>query len=65
GMVDQEEERTRFKKELSDIQVQIDRLKKLLDSDFASKAPVAVVQKERAKLAEFQQTAEKLIAQLS
>ncbi|HEY5159314.1 MAG TPA: valine--tRNA ligase [Anaerolineales bacterium] len=65
GMVDQEEERRRFKKELSDIQVQIDRLEKLLESDFASKAPAPVVQKEREKLAEFQQTAEKLRAQLS
>ena len=65
GMVDQEEERKRFKKELSDIQVQIDRLEKLLESDFASKAPAPVVQKEREKLAEFQQTAEKLRAQLS
>jgi len=65
GMVDQEEERKRFKKELSDIQVQIDRLKKLLESDFASKAPAPVVQKEREKLAEFLQTADKLRAQLS
>ena len=65
GIVDQEEERRRFKKELSDIQVQIDRLERLLESDFASKAPAPVVQKEREKLAEFQQTAEKLRAQLS
>jgi valyl-tRNA synthetase len=65
GMVDQEEQRGRFTKELSDIQVQIDRLNKLLESDFASKAPAAVVQKEREKLAEFQQTAEKLRALLS
>jgi valyl-tRNA synthetase len=65
GMVDQDEERKRMKKELSDIQVQIDRLEKLLGSDFAHKAPAPVVQKERVKLAEFQQTAEKLRAQLS
>ena len=65
GMVDQEEQRGRFMMELSDIQVQIDRLNKLLESDSASKAPAAVVQKEREKLAEFQQTAEKLRALLS
>jgi valyl-tRNA synthetase len=65
GMVDQEEQRGRLMKELSDIQVQIDRLKKLLESDFSSKAPAAVVRKEREKLAEFQQTAEKLRAQVS
>jgi valyl-tRNA synthetase len=64
-MVDQEEQRGRFMKELSDIQVQIDRLNKLLESDFASKAPAPVVQKEREKLAEFLQTADKLRAQLS
>jgi valyl-tRNA synthetase len=65
GMVDQEEERKRLKKELSEVQVQIDRLEKLLGSDFASKAPSQVVEKERNKLDEFRQTADKLKAQLS
>jgi valyl-tRNA synthetase len=65
GMVDQEEERKRLKKELSEVQVQIDRLEKLLGSDFASKAPSQVVEKERNKLEEFRQTADKLKAQLS
>jgi valyl-tRNA synthetase len=65
GMVDQEEERKRLKKELSEVQVQIDRLEKLLESDFASKAPSQVVEKERNKLDEFRQTADKLKAQLS
>ena len=65
GMVDQDEEQKRMKKELSETQAQIDRLEKLLGSDFASKAPAPVVQKEREKLAEFKQTAEKLKAQLS
>jgi len=65
GMVDQDEEQKRMKKELSETQAQIDRLEKLLGSDFASKAPAPVVQKEREKLVEFKQTAEKLKAQLS
>jgi valyl-tRNA synthetase len=65
GMVDQEEERKRLKKELSEVQVQIGRLEKLLGSDFASKAPPQVVEKERNKLEEFHQTADKLKAQLS
>ena len=64
GMVDLEEERKRLQKDLADVQVQIDRLEKLLGSSFASKAPAAVVQKERDKLAEFQQTADKIRGQL-
>jgi valyl-tRNA synthetase len=65
GMVDRDEERIRLEKELSDIRIQVERLEKLLASDFASKAPAPVVQKEREKLAEYQQTAEKLRAQLA
>ena len=64
GMLDLEEERNRIQKELSETQAQIDRLEKLLGSDFASKAPAAVVQKERERLAAFHETAEKLYAQL-
>jgi valyl-tRNA synthetase len=64
GMLDLEEERSRIQKELSETQAQIDRLEKLLGSDFASKAPAAVVQKERERLAVFQDTAGKLKAQL-
>ncbi len=64
GMVDAAEERKRLEKETADIQVQIDRLEKLLGSDFASKAPAAVVQKERERLQAFRETAEKLMAQL-
>jgi valyl-tRNA synthetase len=37
---------------------------KLLGSDFANKAPAAVVEKERAKLAEYKESYEKLKAQL-
>jgi valyl-tRNA synthetase len=62
-MVDMQEQRKRQEKELADIQVQIDRLQNLLGSDFANKAPVQVVERERAKLAAFQDTAGKLRAQ--
>jgi valyl-tRNA synthetase len=65
GMLDLDEERTRIQKELADTGVQIERLEKLLGSDFANKAPAAVVQKERDRLAAFKETAEKLKAQLS
>ncbi|HEX7541972.1 MAG TPA: class I tRNA ligase family protein, partial [Anaerolineales bacterium] len=64
GMVDLDEERNRLQKELTESQVQINRLEKLLGSDFANKAPEAVVQKERERLAAFKETAEKLRAQL-
>jgi valyl-tRNA synthetase len=65
GMVDLEEERSRLQKDLADTQVQIDRLEKLLGSDFANKAPAPVVEKERERLVAFKDTAEKLKAQLS
>jgi valyl-tRNA synthetase len=64
GMVDLEEERNRLQKELTEAQAQITRLEKLLGSDFADKAPQAVVQKERDRLAEFKETASKIEAQL-
>jgi valyl-tRNA synthetase len=64
GILDLEEERTRLQKEMAEAQVQIDRLEKLLGSDFAKKAPEVVVQKERERLAAFQETARKLKSQL-
>jgi valyl-tRNA synthetase len=65
GLVDLDAERARQQKELADVQAQIDRLEKLLGSDFAGKAPAAVVGKERQKLAAYKETAEKLKAQLA
>jgi len=64
GMVDVEAERARLSKELADTRSQIDRLEKLLSSDFANKAPAPVVAKERDKLAAYKETAGKLAAQL-
>ena len=64
GMIDLEEERKRLQKELAETQVQIDRLEKLLGSDFAGKAPEAVVRKERERLAAFKETAAKIRSQL-
>lgn len=64
GMVDESAERERLAKELADAESQIARLEKLLASDFANKAPAAVVAKEREKLAAFRETAEKLKVQL-
>ncbi len=64
-LVDLEEERTRLRKDLADVQEQISRLETLLSSAFAQKAPPEVVQKERDKLSGFRQTAEKIGAQLN
>ncbi|MGC8855869.1 MAG: valine--tRNA ligase, partial [Anaerolineae bacterium] len=60
GMVDESAERARLQKELSEAEAQIARLEKLLASDFAHKAPPAIVQKEREKLQGFVETAEKI-----
>ena len=57
-------DRIRLEKELTEIGSQIERLEKLLASDFASKAPPAVVEKERIKLAEYRESYEKLKKQL-
>jgi valyl-tRNA synthetase len=64
GMLDLEQERARLQKEFAEAKSQIARLEKLLASDFARKAPKAVVDKEREKLAAFKETAEKIKAQL-
>jgi valyl-tRNA synthetase len=64
GLVDLAEERTRLEKELKEARSHIERLEKLLAGDFASKAPAALVQKEREKLEGYKGTAEKIEAQL-
>ncbi len=63
GMVDLEAERARLGKQLADTEAQIARLEKLLESDFARRAPDAVVHKERNKLAALRETREKLAGQ--
>jgi len=62
--VDSAEDVARLQKELGVISAQIDRLEKLLASDFAFKAPPSVVDKERVKLKAYLETREKLKAQL-
>ena len=63
-MIDVAAERERLGKEMKDVNAQIERITKLLSSDFANKAPVNVVQKERDKLADVQTKAEKLREQI-
>jgi len=64
GMVDLAEERERLEYELKEAESHIARLEKMLNSPFAKKAPPAVVDKEREKLAGYIETAEKIKAQL-
>jgi len=64
GMVDLANEKTRLEKELKEAESHIQRLENLLGGDFANKAPAALVQKERDKLAGYKDTAEKIMAQL-
>ena len=64
GMVDLAGEKSRLEKELKEAQSHIERLEKLLSGDFAGKAPAALVQKERDKLAGYKDTADKIKAQL-
>ena len=63
-LVDKGAEKERLEKELSETTGQIKRLKGLLSSPFAQKAPPAVVEKERQKLATYEETAMKLKEQL-
>lgn len=64
GMVDLANEKARLEKELKEAESHIERLEKLLSGDFVNKAPAALVQKERDKLAGYKDTAEKIKAQL-
>jgi len=65
NLVDLGSDRDRLEKELASINSQIERLRGLLESDFAAKAPSQVVEKERMKLIDYQETAKKLREQLS
>ena len=64
GLVDTGEERDRINKALLDAESQVNRLDKLLASSFTEKAPKEIVQKEKEKLAQYQETMMKLRKQL-
>jgi valyl-tRNA synthetase len=64
-LVDPGEERARLSKDRAAAQSHIDRLEKLLAGPFAQNAPQDVVDKERQKLAEYQETVARIDAQLS
>ena len=62
--IDVEEEKARLEKSLKEVESQINRLEKLLASPFSQKAPEKVVQKEKEKLANYKDAAEKIKTQL-
>jgi valyl-tRNA synthetase len=64
GIESSEADKTRLEKELKEAESHIQRLENLLGGDFANKAPAALVQKEKEKLAGYKDTAEKIKAQL-
>ncbi len=65
GMVDLAKEKERMEKELAGMGGEIKRLAGLLNSPFAEKAPAAVVQKERDKLAQLQASQAELSERLA
>ena len=64
GLKRSEEDTARLEKELKEAQSHIQRLEKLLAGDFANKAPAHLVAKEREKLTGYQETVQKIKAQL-
>jgi len=60
GLVDLEEEKSRLKSDLEEINQQIQRLEKLLAGPFTQKAPPEVVEKEQDKLNEYLETSRTL-----
>jgi valyl-tRNA synthetase len=65
GMVDLDKEKERLQNELSDLDEQIKRVTNLLESSFAEKAPPAVVEKERNKLARLQAGQQEIAGRLA
>ncbi|MBI3361442.1 MAG: valine--tRNA ligase, partial [Chloroflexi bacterium] len=65
GLVDFAAEKNRLGKELAEAEKQIARSESLLNSEFAAKAPPAVVDKERAKLTALIESREKLAERLA
>lgn len=58
------EKNNQLRKELGELEVQIQRSEQLLSSDFGKKAPTAVVNKEKQKLAGLKSAADKIRIQL-
>ncbi|MBE2895281.1 valine--tRNA ligase [Pasteurellaceae bacterium HPA106] len=64
GFIDKEAELSRLNKEIAKYQQEIERIeKKLANEGFVAKAPAQVIEKERAKMADYQDGLAKLNAQ--
>ncbi|NOR90614.1 MAG: valine--tRNA ligase, partial [Anaerolineales bacterium] len=64
GMLDLELEKERLEEQLADAISQKERIEKLLAGEFTERAPEDVVDRERAKLRSFEETAGKIKQQL-
>jgi len=60
GMVDADAEKEKLGKQIAELDKQIEKLEKLLGSDFVNKAPANVVEKEKQRLAEAKETRGKM-----
>jgi valyl-tRNA synthetase len=65
GMLDLDKEKQRLQEQLAEAVSQKGRIEELLAGPFAERAPEGVVERERAKLSSFQETAEKIKQQLA
>ncbi len=66
GVVDLEQERRRLDRELAKAAAQLERFdQKLANPQFLDRAPAAVIEEQRARRAEVEQTREKLAAALA
>ena len=66
GLIDKDAEIARISKQMDKVQKELDRVAgKLNNEKFVSNAPEAVIAKEQEKLAEFESTIAKLVAQRS
>jgi len=65
GLIDKEDELARLNKQVEKLQKDLQRIEaKLNNESFTSKAPEAVVEKERQKVAEMQSSLGNLIQQI-
>ena len=65
GLIDKDAELARLEKEINKIQVNVDKTTaKLVNKNFVDKAPAAVVEKERSRLAEMTKSVDQLKEQL-
>ena len=65
GLIDKDAEAIRLEKEINKIQINVDKTTaKLVNKNFVDKAPAAVVEKERTRLAEMTKAVEQLQEQL-